>query len=207
MPCPVVSCYLAVHHIHRHRYPRRLHFFEPEGQTRISLPITLKLTTMPDIQLLHCSVDPDDISEFRILVDGRHVKYLTIDAGLYTPDDMCFAPSLITMLPPLPPGDWYHAILQTVSPASPPWQRARCLPSRTSGTLGASTTWTCAGAASSARRFTKPHSPTSARQSWLNWRAFLTRSRCSTLRRERTSGLTGETSALRFSGTWSRRAA
>lgn len=42
------------------------------------------------IKVLQASVDPDDESEFRILVDGRFTKYLTIDPGLYEVDDMCF---------------------------------------------------------------------------------------------------------------------
>jgi predicted Ser/Thr protein kinase len=62
--------------------------------------------TVFDIRLLQASVDPLDESEFRILVDGKFVKYLTIDAKLYSVDDMCFEPSLISILPPLPPGDW-----------------------------------------------------------------------------------------------------
>lgn len=61
---------------------------------------------LPDIQLLQASVDPDDQSEFRVLVDGKFVKYLIIDPGLYDVGDMCFGPSLISMLPSLPPGDW-----------------------------------------------------------------------------------------------------
>lgn len=61
---------------------------------------------VPDIQLLQASVDPEDQSEFRILVDRVFVKYLTIDHGLYDVDDMCFGPSLISLLPPLPSGDW-----------------------------------------------------------------------------------------------------
>ncbi|KAF8338592.1 alpha-galactosidase A precursor [Amanita rubescens] len=62
--------------------------------------------TVYDIKLLQASVDPLDESHFRILVDGKFVKYLTIDAELYSADDMCFEPSLISILPPLPPGDW-----------------------------------------------------------------------------------------------------
>lgn len=62
--------------------------------------------TIPDIQVLQASVDSEDQSEFRILVDRNFIKYLTIDPGLYDVSDMCFAPSLISMLPPLPPGDW-----------------------------------------------------------------------------------------------------
>jgi len=59
-----------------------------------------------NIQVLQASVDPDDESHFRILVGGKFIKYLTVDTGLYSPDDMCFAPSLIPLLPPLPLGDW-----------------------------------------------------------------------------------------------------
>lgn len=62
-----------------------------------------------NVQVLQASVDPDDVSDFRILVDGRFVKYITIDAGLYSLDDMCFGPSLVSLLPPLPSGDWNKA--------------------------------------------------------------------------------------------------
>ncbi|KAF2429501.1 hypothetical protein EJ08DRAFT_698221 [Tothia fuscella] len=61
----------------------------------------------PDVRQLHAEVDLGDTeSEFRILVSGKFVKYLTIDAGLYSPDDMCFEPSFISIIPKLPPGDW-----------------------------------------------------------------------------------------------------
>ena len=60
-----------------------------------------------NIKMLQCSVDPlDGESEFRILVNDKFVKYLTIDGGLYDADDMCFEPSFISIIPPLPPGDW-----------------------------------------------------------------------------------------------------
>lgn len=45
-------------------------------------------------------------SYYRFLVDGKHVKYITIEAGLYDPDDMTFAPTLIPRLPIFPPGAW-----------------------------------------------------------------------------------------------------
>jgi len=61
---------------------------------------------VPKLVVLQASVDPDEESEFRVLVDNMFVKYITIDAGLYDCDDMCFGPSLISLLPPLPPGDW-----------------------------------------------------------------------------------------------------
>lgn len=59
------------------------------------------------IQVLQLEVDPETSEgEFRILVDGKSVKYLTIDQGLYDADDMCFTPLFVPQLPPLPPGDW-----------------------------------------------------------------------------------------------------
>ncbi|GFP52262.1 hypothetical protein TASIC1_0001041400 [Trichoderma asperellum] len=61
---------------------------------------------MDGIQVLQASVDPESESEFRLLVNNKFVKYITIDSGLYGIDDMCFGPSLISLLPPLPPGDW-----------------------------------------------------------------------------------------------------
>ncbi|KND88865.1 hypothetical protein TOPH_06467 [Tolypocladium ophioglossoides CBS 100239] len=61
---------------------------------------------LPNLQLLQASTDPDDEREFQILVDGKSVKYITIGAGIYDCDDMCFGPSLVSLLPPLLPGDW-----------------------------------------------------------------------------------------------------
>lgn len=58
------------------------------------------------LALLQASVDLQDESEFRMLVDNQDVKYITIDGGLYSVDDMCFEPILTQILPPFPPGDW-----------------------------------------------------------------------------------------------------
>ncbi|OAQ73805.1 alpha-galactosidase A precursor [Pochonia chlamydosporia 170] len=65
----------------------------------------------PDIQLLQASIDEDDESEFRMLVDKKAVKYITIAPGLFSNDDMCFAPSLISHLPPFPPGGWNEVFI------------------------------------------------------------------------------------------------
>lgn len=61
-----------------------------------------------DKHLLNCEVDEsgEDDSYFRLLVDGKQFNYLTIAPGIYKADDMCFAPTLFTILPPFPPGDW-----------------------------------------------------------------------------------------------------
>jgi hypothetical protein len=63
------------------------------------------------VMLLQAEVDEHDESFFRLLVDGRFVKYVTIESGLYTPEDMCFGPSLISLLPDLPPGDWNDGLV------------------------------------------------------------------------------------------------
>lgn len=59
-----------------------------------------------DIELLHASIDAGVESHLRLLICGKHIKYLTIAAGTYEADDMGFAPTLRSILPPLPPGDW-----------------------------------------------------------------------------------------------------
>ncbi len=60
---------------------------------------------LPRIHVLQASVDPDGDSEFRILAN-HSVKYITMDTGLSGLDEVCFGPSLISLLPPLPPGGW-----------------------------------------------------------------------------------------------------
>jgi hypothetical protein len=64
--------------------------------------------TVNDFKLLSSCIDPlDEVeNEFRILVDGKFVKYLTIDPKLYSDDDMYFGPTLNSIIPLLPPGDW-----------------------------------------------------------------------------------------------------
>ncbi|KAF3028312.1 hypothetical protein E8E12_000385 [Didymella heteroderae] len=59
--------------------------------------------------MLQASVDLEGVSEFRILFDSTSVRYITIDPGLYSVQEMCFGPSLIALLPPLPPGRWNQA--------------------------------------------------------------------------------------------------
>lgn len=58
-------------------------------------------------QLLANLVDPDDEedSEYRFLVDQTHVKYVTVAPGVLPKSDRIFAPALIPLLPPFPPGD------------------------------------------------------------------------------------------------------
>jgi hypothetical protein len=55
------------------------------------------------------SVDPEGNSEFWVLIDNTSVKYITINAGLYSVYEMCSGPSLIALLPRLPLGRWKQA--------------------------------------------------------------------------------------------------
>lgn len=61
-----------------------------------------------NVQLLATLVDSDDKeeSEYRFLIDGTHVKYVTVAPGILPKDDRTFAPAVLAGLPPLPLGDW-----------------------------------------------------------------------------------------------------
>jgi predicted Ser/Thr protein kinase len=63
------------------------------------------------VELLQAEVDENDQSFFRLLVDGRAIKYVTVEPGLYTVEDMCFGPSLVSLLPEFPPGDWNDGLV------------------------------------------------------------------------------------------------
>ena len=55
------------------------------------------------IEVLNQEVDPEDKtpSYYRILVNRKHIKYVTIDPGIYEVDDLCFPPILVEKLPKL----------------------------------------------------------------------------------------------------------
>ena len=64
--------------------------------------------TPSSLRLLQAEVDEGgEDSHLRFLHDNTHVKYVKIAAGVYTADDMCFGPTITTLLEPLlPPGVW-----------------------------------------------------------------------------------------------------
>ncbi|CAF9918223.1 MAG: hypothetical protein HETSPECPRED_003703 [Heterodermia speciosa] len=65
------------------------------------------MATKARLQILHLSVDLDGFeNHFRVLVDGKDIKYLSIDNGVYDVDDMAFPPALVPRLPTLPDGHW-----------------------------------------------------------------------------------------------------
>ncbi|PNS18855.1 Iron-sulfur clusters transporter atm1, mitochondrial [Sphaceloma murrayae] len=75
------------------------------------------------MEILQCSVDHDDESEFRVIVDGDAVKHITIDNGVYNPDDMCFAPAIESLTPTPLPGDWNQGRVSKEDDGSPHWRK------------------------------------------------------------------------------------
>ncbi|KEY64166.1 hypothetical protein S7711_03460 [Stachybotrys chartarum IBT 7711] len=64
-----------------------------------------------NIRLLACLIDDDDMddSDYRFLVDGQHVKYVSTAPGTFrgAEDDRTFEPILLgDLLPPFPAGIW-----------------------------------------------------------------------------------------------------
>ncbi|RDA83183.1 hypothetical protein CP532_6446 [Ophiocordyceps camponoti-leonardi (nom. inval.)] len=63
-----------------------------------------------NVRLLACLVDEEETSDsdYRFLVDGQHVKYVTTEPGVFRgSDNRNFEPLLLSeLLPQFPPGDW-----------------------------------------------------------------------------------------------------
>ncbi|GJD02226.1 hypothetical protein CH63R_12556 [Colletotrichum higginsianum IMI 349063] len=64
-----------------------------------------------NVRLLACLIDEDDTddSDYRFLVDGQHVKYVSTAPGTFAghEDDRTFEPVLLSELfPPFPTGNW-----------------------------------------------------------------------------------------------------
>ncbi|KAJ5443850.1 alpha-galactosidase A precursor [Penicillium daleae] len=69
------------------------------------------MNNQPKIELLQAEVDENDQSFFRLLVDSRSIKYITVEPGIYSAEDMCFGPSLVSLLPKFPTGDWNDGLV------------------------------------------------------------------------------------------------
>jgi Lipopolysaccharide kinase (Kdo/WaaP) family len=67
---------------------------------------TFKMAVDDRIKILNLEVDSEDVSDYRILVDCKSFKYVTIDAGVYSPNHMKWDRTIIPLLPPMPLGDW-----------------------------------------------------------------------------------------------------
>ncbi|KAJ5155708.1 alpha-galactosidase A precursor [Penicillium capsulatum] len=69
------------------------------------------MDNQPKIELLQAEVDENDQSFFRLLVNGLSIKYITVEPGIYSAEDMCFGPSLVSLLPKFPTGDWNDGLV------------------------------------------------------------------------------------------------
>ncbi|KAI9838942.1 MAG: hypothetical protein M1819_004150 [Sarea resinae] len=67
--------------------------------------------TRQEVQLLQASIDSNTVSDFRVLVNGKSIKYIKIDPGIYDDDDMGSGPIFPTLIPPLPSGEWNVATI------------------------------------------------------------------------------------------------
>jgi hypothetical protein len=62
---------------------------------------------MQDLKVLHLYVDDTGLeSYYRVLVDSKYFKYISIDSGVYDVEDLTFPQALLSKLPNLPPGEW-----------------------------------------------------------------------------------------------------
>ncbi len=87
------------------------------------ISITPAYATYPtQVEILNQEIDPQDKtpSYYRILVNRKHIKHVTIDPGIYNVDDLCFPPIPVEKLPPLPKGDWnWGRISQNIGNPTP----------------------------------------------------------------------------------------
>ncbi|PYH80970.1 alpha-galactosidase A precursor [Aspergillus uvarum CBS 121591] len=65
----------------------------------------------PEIKLLNNCCDKKTESYFRLLVDDKQIKYLTVEPGTYKNAEMCFPPTLYTVLPRFPAGNWNDGVV------------------------------------------------------------------------------------------------
>ncbi|KAF7616337.1 hypothetical protein AFLA_009834 [Aspergillus flavus NRRL3357] len=61
-------------------------------------------------QLLQAELDETGLSFFQLSIHGR-IKYLTIGRNIFSTTEMAFGPSLRSLLPEFPPGDWNDGLI------------------------------------------------------------------------------------------------
>ncbi|TGJ83157.1 hypothetical protein E0Z10_g5617 [Xylaria hypoxylon] len=73
----------------------------------------MAVNTNTNIQILASLVDINgkDEDKYRMLLDGKHVKYITVKPGVFPKNHRTFATGLIEILPPFPPGDWNEGLI------------------------------------------------------------------------------------------------
>ena len=61
----------------------------------------------PSVECLACEIDIEmGEADYRFLVNGHSIKYVSVAAGVYDPEEMSFMPTFLPQLPIFPPGDW-----------------------------------------------------------------------------------------------------
>jgi hypothetical protein len=83
----------------------------------------------PKIELLQAEVDENDQSFFQVLVDGLSIKYITVEPGIYSTEDMCFGSFLVSVLPTFPTGDWNDGLVAEDAKDGRPFFARVCLAS------------------------------------------------------------------------------
>lgn len=157
----------------------------------------MKAATNNNVRLLATLVDPDEDeeSEYRFLVDGRHVKYVTVAPGILPKNDRTFGPAVIASLPPFPPGDWNEGHVGRDSACGEPILSALRRPtfqaSRQYGTQLTSTTWSSTSLSAFARTSTKCRTHSLTAPWWPNSPSSPGRHPTSRLKRQPISGLRG----------------
>ncbi|OQE39952.1 hypothetical protein PENCOP_c006G05214 [Penicillium coprophilum] len=68
------------------------------------------MQTQRNVTLLQAEADDESESYFRLLINGS-VRYITVAQGIWSTDDMCFGPSLASILPDIPPGNWNDGVV------------------------------------------------------------------------------------------------
>ncbi|KAK3337777.1 hypothetical protein B0T19DRAFT_413497 [Cercophora scortea] len=68
----------------------------------------METTKNNNVQLLAAMVNTNgqEDGDFRFLVDGTHVKYVTVAPAILPKDHCTFGPTILAGLPPFPEGDW-----------------------------------------------------------------------------------------------------
>lgn len=96
-----------------------------------------------NVQLLATLVDTDDQEdgEYRFLVDGTRVKYVTVAPGVLPPDSRTFGPAVLAGLPPFPPGDWNVGHVGSTAAAAAATGEPAFLSTATASLPGVKATW------------------------------------------------------------------
>lgn len=80
------------------------------------------------VEILNQEIDCEDstLSYYRMLVNKKHFKYITIEPKIYEIDDLCFPPILLSKLPQFPAGDWNYGRISKAAETKTPFFAETC---------------------------------------------------------------------------------